>query len=1019
MFKEINILFIAVVVLGFASISNAALYLSVDGVVEPNGPVVLEPNETVAIGVWGDGNTPPYCFYLGLEAGSGGTIDICDANMLYGGNMTSIEMVDDIEGAELLDVNNPFVAMEFIDLVMPPDDPLPLNGQLVDNITVTGPGTLLLFDGEGNPAGVDEPNDFMGQSLVGEITAEIAEMPSEAMSRPSAITRTTHLVYCPPEPNVPFDSNSVGGLGDIIMTMAADFAGGSMPLTEPPTPVDIYDDITSNTIWTADHIYQINGVINVQALLVIQPGTEICCNSASSLHINNGGTLISCGTPESRISYGSYTESGYMSPALYLESTASPATKITYSDFLTCGDAITVNNIRLDDPIENNVFWGPVFGINEFGPNLTDIVNNIFGYTGYPIVLHIADANSHILIENNTLGGPVIGIEVYGAADANNAGHIMIADNVITQAYYYGLRFFDCTWVGLYNTGYYKNGTADGCCDCGNVSPVGFGQVNPIEPIINPFVVVQYEGYPPAWYLDCLAPGSAFIDAGTQYIEDTHLMAKTDDFNGVPDDDLVNLGYHYEYCLWGVGEYVNAGVGVAAGDINKDAATDWPDLQLLTHDWLHCGGDEANDLNNDYCVNLKDFAILAQTWYKIQGHPDIRPVISGDVNNLNGSVDVNVVNFGPWAWRGFVLMDGQFIREIVGFNDADAGVVRLDSREYNNGQHTIKAATVDYSGLVTVSDKVEVNFSNELYCVSKPDSFEEGKDYQISAMFSESNDLRVKLVDWDGTPKWTSSTISGDVNNVTIPHSEFTKQIYDVAVEKYGGANWQNIYQQAIGKYFNPKVAYRFAIFLPENKNKRGQDIDDRKRTVAEIVSTCQAYGKEYVVLYRGQCTWDNFIVVMAKPSIKYAYMSAHGNWRYGDIQRTSFLLTGSTVLSYWSPGLPPESGSIHYMEDLGLEGSEQMKIVHIDACYSAKFDDMAWEWMNCNEVPILGQIYIGWKDLAYMDDDWDIFSKNIWYGLARGDNFYWALHYALSQNYDPDIPLAFRYIGDDQICFP
>ena len=77
--------------------------------------------------------------------------------------MASIAMVDYIEVAELLDVNNPFVVMEFIDLSME-EGPLPLSGQLVDNITVTGPGTLLFFDGEGNPVDGSEPNESMGQS---------------------------------------------------------------------------------------------------------------------------------------------------------------------------------------------------------------------------------------------------------------------------------------------------------------------------------------------------------------------------------------------------------------------------------------------------------------------------------------------------------------------------------------------------------------------------------------------------------------------------------------------------------------------------------------------------------------------------------------------------------------------------------------------------------------------------------------------------------------------------------------
>ena len=47
--KKAGVGLVAAVVLGAATIGNAALYLTVDGVVEPNGPVVLDVNETTII----------------------------------------------------------------------------------------------------------------------------------------------------------------------------------------------------------------------------------------------------------------------------------------------------------------------------------------------------------------------------------------------------------------------------------------------------------------------------------------------------------------------------------------------------------------------------------------------------------------------------------------------------------------------------------------------------------------------------------------------------------------------------------------------------------------------------------------------------------------------------------------------------------------------------------------------------------------------------------------------------------
>ena len=438
------------VVLGFGSICNAAMYLTVDGVVEPNGLVVLDVNETAVIGIRGDGNTPLDCFFLGLEAGSSGAIEICDANILYSGNMSSIEMVDCPEASELFGVNNPFMAAELIDFAMPPDGPAPLSGQLVDNIVVTGPGTLLLFDGGGNRMDISEPNDFMGESLPDEITAEISESSSGVSSRAAAVTRTTRLVYCPPEPNVPFDSNSMedfgpGGFGDIesLRMMSGEDGGGEMMLDERPE-VEVTSDITTNQIWTADNIYEIDRrTINIRALLVIEPGTEIHFldgeHYSTQLRVNSGGTLISCGTPDNMIYYTSgHSEYDLYDCAIVIEETASPATRIEYSKVELAEKGIVVNNNRLDNPIRNNAIYDNVYGIVEYGPKLTDIVNNLVsGIHGNGIEVHlasqggVADANSHILIESNTCACNYYsgyyyddgdGITIYGSAEPEDAG---------------------------------------------------------------------------------------------------------------------------------------------------------------------------------------------------------------------------------------------------------------------------------------------------------------------------------------------------------------------------------------------------------------------------------------------------------------------------------------------------------------------------------------------------------------------------------------------------------------------
>ena len=122
--------------------------LSINGNIDPNDPFVLEPNETASIGIWGDGNTPAGMFFLGFASQASGSTDISDAELYYAGNDIFIDILDDIDVAEILEVNNPFVVVSLNDIPIE-GNPLSLNDQLLDYITVSGTGTLLLFDGNG------------------------------------------------------------------------------------------------------------------------------------------------------------------------------------------------------------------------------------------------------------------------------------------------------------------------------------------------------------------------------------------------------------------------------------------------------------------------------------------------------------------------------------------------------------------------------------------------------------------------------------------------------------------------------------------------------------------------------------------------------------------------------------------------------------------------------------------------------------------------------------------------------
>jgi hypothetical protein len=87
----------------------------------------------------------------------------------------------------------------------------------------------------------------------------------------------------------------------------------------PALTVNVSGTITTNTIWTANNVYQLNGPVYVDTLitLTIEPGTIIRGNSAqanSSLIIQRGGKLFAQGTPVKPIIFTSNKAIGARAP---------------------------------------------------------------------------------------------------------------------------------------------------------------------------------------------------------------------------------------------------------------------------------------------------------------------------------------------------------------------------------------------------------------------------------------------------------------------------------------------------------------------------------------------------------------------------------------------------------------------------------------------------------------------------------------------------------------------------------
>jgi hypothetical protein len=147
-------LLVPILLLALCSPVTAGLFITVDGVVDPPEVNMLF-GEHAVIGIWGDGETEPYVFFLGVAAGDPGTLDIANAVTFPPGPWPPVRPCiwwwwDDCEIAEILGLNCPVI---FIELTDGSPDPPPLNGQLVDLISFhcegLGDVTLMLFNADG------------------------------------------------------------------------------------------------------------------------------------------------------------------------------------------------------------------------------------------------------------------------------------------------------------------------------------------------------------------------------------------------------------------------------------------------------------------------------------------------------------------------------------------------------------------------------------------------------------------------------------------------------------------------------------------------------------------------------------------------------------------------------------------------------------------------------------------------------------------------------------------------------
>ncbi len=772
-------------------------------------------------------------------------------------------------------------------------------------------------------------------------------------------------------------------------------------LAEDSNAILIDTDITTNQIWTANNIYIIPYTVNVQALLVIEPGTEIRCDY-DGLRVNNGGTLISCGTPDKPIVYTSvYLDPPYFMYyycAIYVEQTASPATRIAYNYVENACMGIVTDNIRLDTPIENNYLFDNGYGIGEGGPDLTDIVNNVaLGNDASSIDVYMGpgdgsgDANSFILIQNNTLDWyQDCGITIRGVDDANDAGQVVLVNNIVTRAVYCGLNFIDGYLMGIVsNTGYGENAMNKNW---------DFEEYDPVEVNDNPYVVG-----PELLEVSYLRQDCAFIDAGLGYIEETSLIGRTTDYNCAPDSNMTDLGFHHpnwNFSNAGTsgltadfdwsGEVGNTDLAVIAElwltdydrlyesylrDVDNDGIVGLGDLSYLVqnypefynlftfawfaqewnNEWDERLFDSRADITGDGKVNLQDFSTFAEQWKK-QGKTEPNIAIEVDNNSAEGYVDVWVSGgYTPDTERVFIALDGEFVGEIFNFEDGQS--IRVNTAHYMNDPnviHEFKAYSVDPNGKVTLSNKRLETFSGTISSLTAGNFYDSNEAYSFAGFAGE--DITLEISDINHTVIFSETAPSGPLN-VSIPAGLFDPfEIYymDFYEDDGGDGAGSKIYSQVLSEQFNIEK-------LPQNLkglivSPDAKLTEYKKEAIEKWQKAFRRRGIKSYTLLLNAATYENIESCISKRPIKYILFICHGKyevgrWPYFKKLRTIIALADGPIPSLTVSAFNDPNYAPPWCEPIGerLETPRciwtmtkdtkpnQLKIVYVDACYSGR----------------------------------------------------------------------------------
>jgi hypothetical protein len=511
----------------------------------------------------------------------------------------------------------------------------------------------------------------------------------------------------------------------------------------------------------------------------------------------------------------------------------------------------------------------------EFGTKHTNIVNNLCFATYYRAIevflasmSGAADANSFIAIQNNTCDYyHDEGIVVHGVADLDDAGVVLLANNIVSGSYQYGLALVDnYMYATVTNTGYFDNA---------NNKNWAFDEDNPVFETVLPYETGTRTL--PVCYLrqDC-----NFINTGSFFIEQTELISKTTDVNSFPDSNVIDIGFHYPN--W---NFSNAGSGDSlTADFDDNMKVDFNDFAVLANYWMQPTSTEV-DLDDSGFVDMNDLFIFSSQWLDTFS---LGFGLSQEPNSVSGELGILLTGYSE-ELSYYLLLNGEYKGLFI--SDSEG----IQTEKYRNGRHEVKVVALSNTGEIWAGLPVEFFANNPVYCYAGNDSFKYNSDYHFSGLYNPTGEtlLQLRLENVWGDIVWSDST----TGNVTfnIPNSFLSTPYNELIMEESltaGGSpsmnsDWPGYIKEIVKEFdvtSDPDAKNAKSLLVLRKGGFLRNWPKNRKGVWREFLHACERRNMEpTIILYQEQATRANIQTAFQIQSVEAIYIISDGNRRVGD----------------------------------------------------------------------------------------------------------------------------------------